>query len=568
MHPRPPARFTEHSKSAPVGFGAVSAPSPHRPASHDASERLRMDVASTQNTRARSYLNKRGYFYGLPLPEFFAPAGLDQMTLSPVPWDPRRKSWPFLRSMPHDIYAPKGHNAWRRFSLLHPYAYWHLVTATTDSIFWPCVQEKLGHSSSVACYSIPTYHIRDNPTVSSIRGWLAFEKATQAADIRYSHLAMCDIGGFYPSVYTHSIAWAVDGKPAAKATRGQSGSHGDKFDVLFRRARDNQTNGLPVGNLVSDLFAELILADVDTKITTALSQNLAEPFEALRFRDDYRVLARSEADARKAVRTISRVLQEEYDLTLNAEKTRVVDDVVAGSTRPWQAAWQSNSSLAFLEEADRLNIALTPRRLEGALLATYHIQRQYPAGRPAVTILNRLAGFPALGAGYSHARLEYAIALLRRLMTLREEVIPPAVRLIDMLLDHGPELWRTRVLDSLLDSMASSEDATFEQLWLLRLTLHFKPQWLDRFKVSNSPIVRLAISPGRNGTALFQPIQDIGHSDQQELTKFTLFDYAGLKQLRRRPIPAHVTDVFLYDDPSHSGSSVRRASARARAHTE
>ncbi len=517
-----------------------------------------MDLANTHNTRARRSLYARGYFYGLPLPEFFAPAGFDKITLSPVHFSRSRGTWPYLRSMPHDIYAPKGHNAWRRFSLLHPYAYWHLVAATTNPSFWSRVRQKLSAASGIACYSVPTYHVDDNPTASSIRNWIAFEKGAQSSDIRYSHVAMCDIGAFYPSVYTHSIAWALDGKQAAKTARGRSQSHGDHFDVLFRRARDNQTNGLPIGNLVSDLFAELILADVDTKIIPTLSQNLTDPFDAHRFRDDYRVLCRSEADARSAVRTISRLLQEEYDLTLNAEKTRVVDDVVAGTTRPWQLALRSDSSLGFLYEVDPGTVTLTPRNLEGALLATYHIQRQHPTGRPAVTILNRLADVPRLGKGYSRSRLEYAIALLRRLMSLREEVIPPAVRLIDMLLEEGTSRWSKHVLQSLLDSMAKDNDAAFLQLWLLRLTLHLAPELLTRFEASHSPIVLLALTRDRAATELFQPIQGLDPGDKRELEKFTLFDYLRFDLVRGQPIPAHATNVFLYDESSRSVGPLHR----------
>ena len=69
-----------------------------------------------------------------------------------------------------------------------------------------------------------------------------------------------------------------------------------KLDRLFQNSNDARTNGIPIGPAISDLIAELILADIDEKISANLP---GLEFVATRFKDDYRILTKSEDDAKK-----------------------------------------------------------------------------------------------------------------------------------------------------------------------------------------------------------------------------------------------------------------------------
>src|SRR4028119_47868 len=57
-----------------------------------------------------------------------------------------------------------------------------------------------------------------------------------------------DINAFYPSVYTHSIPWALHTKKVAKTQRKYEQSLGNKIDTLIRNAQDQQTKGIPIGD--------------------------------------------------------------------------------------------------------------------------------------------------------------------------------------------------------------------------------------------------------------------------------------------------------------------------------
>jgi hypothetical protein len=63
---------------------------------------------------------------------------------------------------------------------------------------------------------------------------------------RREEYVVADVRGFFHSIYTHAIAWAIHGKDFAKKNRG-SVHYGNLIDLLCRNAQDGQTLGLPVG---------------------------------------------------------------------------------------------------------------------------------------------------------------------------------------------------------------------------------------------------------------------------------------------------------------------------------
>ena len=73
-----------------------------------------------------------------------------------------------------------------------------------------------------------------------------------------------------PSLYTHSIPWALYGKAASKAalaTKSRSRRRfGDKLDAALQCMNHGQTNGIPIGPDTSLVVAELVLSAVDVTL--------------------------------------------------------------------------------------------------------------------------------------------------------------------------------------------------------------------------------------------------------------------------------------------------------------
>jgi hypothetical protein len=142
-------------------------------------------------------------------------------------------------------------------------------------------------------------------------------------------LIKTDIKNFYSSIYTHSIAWALHGKDFIRTEKDEHDCPnrtnynliGNRLDKLFQNANDGCTNGIPIGPVVSDLIAEIILSGVDRKLSQLLIEaGISKDVSIVRFKDDYRVLAKKESIGCSTIKFLQSALKE-YRLELHDGKT-------------------------------------------------------------------------------------------------------------------------------------------------------------------------------------------------------------------------------------------------------
>jgi hypothetical protein len=132
------------------------------------------------------------------------------------------------------------------------------------------------------------------------------------------YVLKADINQFYHSIYTHSIAWAIHGKDAAKAQKGSGALLGNALDRLVRDSQDGQSTGIPIGPDTSLLIAEIILSVNDLELLRRGIKN------AFRMIDDYEFGCESLSEAEYTRETLQEVLHE-YQLVLNSDKTHIVE---------------------------------------------------------------------------------------------------------------------------------------------------------------------------------------------------------------------------------------------------
>jgi hypothetical protein len=130
-------------------------------------------------------------------------------------------------------------------------------------------------------------------------------------------VVQADISTCFPSIYTHSIAWALHGRKKAKISRGDLSLSGNILDKATQALRDSQTNGLLIGPHSSNILSEIILTTVDDALLKKGYQRLN------RHIDDYRYYARNHEEAEKFVRDLGLALRE-FELSLNEKKTRIL----------------------------------------------------------------------------------------------------------------------------------------------------------------------------------------------------------------------------------------------------
>ena len=126
-----------------------------------------------------------------------------------------------------------------------------------------------------------------------------------------------DIASCFPSMYTHSIPWALHGLDVAKKSTGLGKLYGNLLDKCTQNTRDKQTNGLLIGPHASNIIAEIILTSIDTTLQSKHHKRLT------RHIDDYTYYADTYEDAERFLKDLGLSLRT-YEMTLNEKKTRIL----------------------------------------------------------------------------------------------------------------------------------------------------------------------------------------------------------------------------------------------------
>lgn len=139
---------------------------------------------------------------------------------------------------------------------------------------------------------------------------------------KYAHMRLTDISKCFPSIYTHSVSWAVKSSQHSK-DNNLAASFGNDFDKLMQKMNYNETNGIAVGPELSRVFAEIILSSVDAQVAhRTRSRNLVmgRDFEYRRYVDDFILFCHSKEAATEITSIIEDCLSA-YNLHVNEAKT-------------------------------------------------------------------------------------------------------------------------------------------------------------------------------------------------------------------------------------------------------
>lgn len=273
------------------------------------------------------------------------------------------------------ISFPKTQLTDRTFGIINPKIYHDIVWYLLND--WNTVLNQLFHADlKIFSYSLPIpVNSQSVGELGELRaGRMIYEFLEMAeSDLvaeghKYKFLLRTDIKNFYPSVYTHSIAWALHTKKTIRTSGNRDNFSkflGLQLDKLFQYANDGCTNGIPIGPAVSDLASEIILAAVDKECSIELN---SVDFIGVRFKDDYRFLCNSKQDAQKIIKTLQNQLRN-FNLFLNEGKSEV-RELPEGLFRQWTSEFQK-CSLKYKRKVGY-------KRFTHSLLATLKIDQDFP----------------------------------------------------------------------------------------------------------------------------------------------------------------------------------------------
>ena len=203
----------------------------------------------------------------------------------------------------------------RPLAILHPARYYALAHEIADN--WDTLEStwSRGHLS----VSQPVMDSSVGRAVARRLG--PPDRARLRAHHRRSarYLLVADILQCYPSIYTHSIAWAVETKPKAKANRSAA-LLGNRLDRRTMELQEGQTRGVPIGPDTSTVLSELVLTAVDEQLVNWLGHN----FTGFRMVDDYELAFSSISEAEEALAVLQSALSV-YELQVNEKKTQIVE---------------------------------------------------------------------------------------------------------------------------------------------------------------------------------------------------------------------------------------------------
>lgn len=134
-----------------------------------------------------------------------------------------------------------------------------------------------------------------------------------------------DISNFFPSIYSHSIPWALVGFDVAKKQRDPQ-LWFNQVDKCVRAMKRDETNGVPIGPATSNIVSEAILVRIDLILK-------AEGFIFVRFIDDYTAYFDTYEEAERFIRRLGEELSK-YKLLLNAKKT-VIEQLPCPTSPEW-----------------------------------------------------------------------------------------------------------------------------------------------------------------------------------------------------------------------------------------
>lgn len=365
---------------------------------------------------------------------------------------------------------PKTQLTDRTFGIIEPKLYHDIVWYLMND--WDLILKQLfRYNNNIHSYSFPipitNKHIG---ILGDLRaGRMIYEFLEMAENdlvteaYNYKYILKTDIKNFYPSIYTHSIAWAIHTKAVARKNRSKFDKYvGLVLDKLFQYSNDGCTNGIAIGPAISDLIAEIILTEIDTETSTIIGSDI--DFLGVRFKDDYRFLCQTKQDANIIIKILQKQLAK-FNLTLNEKKCEI-EELPEGLFREWTAEYQPYS----LKYKKRI----TYKRFENSIRATLLIDKKHEGTGVVDRFLSELYTKKyKLKFDFDDKDLQKAISLLLMLKERRSKSFPQILGIIEQIILQKTGKKKTlksinEILNNILnEKLKKIEDNQYDLIWLI-----------------------------------------------------------------------------------------------------
>lgn len=333
------------------------------------------------------------------------------------------------------------------------------------------LKKLLKQSSRITSYSLPLpARPNEQDKVRGVSDYLKLEEDITADAWDFSILIKLDIKHCYPSIYSHSLHWAVDGyanvrpEDPVNLTVGavaQSGE-GKHIDRLVSAMHGGITKGIAVGPGASDLVAELLFRVVDEEISLELTKKNIEAIGG-RYKDDYRILVKEKKCESEVIEIVQGAIAK-YLLHLNEDKTRTGHPFEI-LQRDWMVEYHTVMSD-------------TPSNLKQFLWHLSYVadlQEKYPGKRLLAKYLSKLRYQPK-----NIDEMHQVASVLLSLSDVFRSTVPFAISYIE----HAAEKIQNHNLEERILNKLLRETNPYNGMWYLHYLATYVPDY--KTKVSGN----------------------------------------------------------------------------------
>lgn len=405
-----------------------------------------------------------------------------------------------LESVNHIIAINKeGAYSFRRITITNPILYFYLVKLITEDSNWNIIinRFKTFHSKAPFIRASSILRVPDdtqenpqknvpedvpnenkNSTSNSIsnpsgcainKWWIDYELAAIQCSMKYEYMLKTDITNFYPSIYVHSLSWAISNRKICKANLNKKDKDcpadinlGRAIEDYILSMQSGETMGIPIGSGIFDLLAELVLGYADMMLAEALQESTDSDLQILRYRDDYTIFSNDSEKLKKVISTLHSVLSE-LKLSLNERKTE----------------FQDSSSLNILKKDKIASLRLPTSGSLGILKEAYSIlmfTSEHPNSGQLCQILTKFSNRLQLKNNKESVEqfLPQLVSILCEIAIRNRKYAQYPIAIISQLLS-GPAItdqnYKTDLAQQLVNRFKKQVNIGYIEIWLQRALL-------------------------------------------------------------------------------------------------
>ncbi len=231
-----------------------------------------------------------------------------------------------------------GGYAMRPLTLSHPVLYYLLVRELTDVTTWEQLRElvlkqKREHILVASHPLLPEPKEAFKASTTILNWWQHVEQLSIELSLDYVYMLSTDISNCYGCLDSRVLVQILPK------------TIGLKIQSLVRMLQGGVAIGLPQGAVLYDFLAEIILGELDVRLSERLKeQELTEGYYIIRYRDDYRIFGNDKALVQKIFTTLQQVLLE-VNCHLGANKTNISSELILGSIKKDKLYYLENTPI-------------------------------------------------------------------------------------------------------------------------------------------------------------------------------------------------------------------------------